>query len=186
MEKNVKNLFIFSMGAVIGSLITIIYFNKKETEWQEELEDLSDEIFPDPRASCKIEVEEPSKKVLTLTENRYKKIANNYNKESIGDEMCRKVPYVISLEQFNEEMDYHDKLTLTYYQADDTLVDEDEEIISDVEKLIGSYALSNFGVDSEDPEVVYVRNEKLAVDYEVVRIPNGSYSETVLGERKET
>jgi hypothetical protein len=64
--------------------------------------------------------------------------------------------------------------------VDDTLSDENEEIISDVSYVIGYDALSSFGDGSDDPDIVYVRNEKLQTDYEVTRL-NKSYSETVLG-----
>lgn len=92
-------------------------------------------------------------------------------------------PTVITLEEFTDEKDHFDKLTINYYAEDDTLVDEREDIITNVNALIGEDALLCFGESSDDPDVVYVRNERLSIDYEVIRI-NKSYQETVLGIKK--
>jgi hypothetical protein len=92
---------------------------------------------------------------------------------------CR-APYVITTEQFAEEMEHYDKLTIYYYDKDDTLTDENEEIITDVAAIIGDIGLSSFGDEFDEPEVVYVRNEKMEIDYEVIYM-HKSYSETVLG-----
>lgn len=88
-------------------------------------------------------------------------------------------PYIISLDEFNEDMEY-DKISLGYYQIDDILVDEGEEVITDVSYVVGDEALTSFGVMSDDRDIVYIRNERLAIDYEIVRM-NKSYRETVLG-----
>lgn len=92
-------------------------------------------------------------------------------------------PYIISLEEFSEGTTNFDKISICYYEDDDTLADENEEIITDVSTVIGDDALTSFGQDSEDPEVVYVRNEQMSIDYEVVRLSK-SYQETVLGIKK--
>lgn len=88
--------------------------------------------------------------------------------------------YIISAEEFNTEMLHYDKLTITYYDEDDTLADEQEEIITDIDDVVGDDALTKFGYMSGDADIVFVRNEGLAVDYEVIRVFK-SYSETVLG-----
>ena len=89
-------------------------------------------------------------------------------------------PYVITSEEFSEEKDYYDKLSIYYYNEDDTLADDQEEIIPDVASIIGNDALHCFGKGSHDPEVVFVRNERLASDFEVLRMQQ-SYQETVVG-----
>jgi hypothetical protein len=87
---------------------------------------------------------------------------------------------VISLDEFNHEHPEFDKITINYYDLDDTLADEQEEVISNPDYIVGPEALLNFGQDSEDPDIVYVRNCRLSIDYEVVRV-NQSYMETVMG-----
>lgn len=87
-------------------------------------------------------------------------------------------PFVISLQEFTEEMQQFDKLSISYYEGDDTVVDEDEEIIEEPHELLGDGALNCFGEGSEDPDIVYVRNAKLAIDYEVIRSPR-TYASTL-------
>lgn len=86
-------------------------------------------------------------------------------------------PYIIDTQAFMEETlvpfgdaeQYHDKITLTYFEKDDTLCDESESPIPDVETIIGSDALSNFGRKSEDTNIVYIRNHAIATDFEIIR-----------------
>lgn len=89
-------------------------------------------------------------------------------------------PYVISVEEFNEEVD-NEKISLVYYVADQTLCNERDEIIADVIRTLGPDALDNFGVGSDDDEIVYIRNDREGLDFEVVRNMS-SYVEVVLGE----
>jgi hypothetical protein len=93
-------------------------------------------------------------------------------------------PYVITIDQFADENDHYDKSTIYYYEDDDVLADENEEVIIDVFKVIGDDALGSFGEGSRDPEIVYVRNDKLQIDYEVIRLSK-SYRQTVLGYMEE-
>ncbi|MFI5344389.1 MAG: hypothetical protein ACHQUC_09240, partial [Chlamydiales bacterium] len=72
-----------------------------------------------------------------------------------------------------------DKVTLTYYDGDDVLSDVNEKMLSSSEEMIGD-ALLHFGEQSEDPDIVYVRNIKLGCEYEIIRIHN-SYETVVLG-----
>lgn len=87
---------------------------------------------------------------------------------------------IISLEEYVEGGQSQEKRDLTYYEADDTLADEDEKIIADPDALIGSDALVSFGKLSTDPDIVYVRNTQVGEDYEVTRLQQ-AYAEVVLG-----
>lgn len=76
-------------------------------------------------------------------------------------------PYTISPEQFvNEHMDF-DKTTLMYY-ADGVLIEEmSREVITDIDKAVGYDSLQKFGEFEED--VVYVRNERISTDFEIIQ-----------------
>lgn len=94
------------------------------------------------------------------------------------------VAYVISLDEHIENDLDHDQTTLTYYAKDDVLVEEPRStIITNALDVLGPVALDQFGNGSKDPNIVYVRNEELGMDYEVVRDP-GSFEEEVLGHIK--
>lgn len=72
------------------------------------------------------------------------------------------------------------KESLTYYQADDTLCDDDYNAI-DQDETVGSAHLDPFRQPIDDcPTYLYVRNMELCTDYEIV-VDSGSYHEDVLG-----
>lgn len=89
-------------------------------------------------------------------------------------------PYVISFEEFAENKPDYIQNTITWYEGDEVLADEREEPIPDVEGTIGTNNIDRFGHGSKDPKIVYIRNERLDLDFEVVR-HEGSYAEVVLG-----
>lgn len=89
-------------------------------------------------------------------------------------------PYIITHDEyFAAEKDY-DTQSLTYYENDDTLTDEHDKPLREIDKLIGEDHLVRFGHGSKDKSIVYVRNDRLGTDYEIVK-SSGSYVEEVLG-----
>lgn len=91
-------------------------------------------------------------------------------------------PYIISMEDYYNTEEEWDKTTLSYYEGDDTLVDERDMAIDDVERYIGSRHLDMFGVISNDPKIVYVRNAQISTDFEVIR-EKGKAAVLVYGQR---
>ena len=89
-------------------------------------------------------------------------------------------PYIITHDEFyGAEKDY-DTHTLTYYVLDDTLTDEHDKPLEQTDKLVGDDHLLRFGSGSKDQNIVFVRNDRLGIDYEIIR-SKGSYLEEVLG-----
>ncbi len=85
------------------------------------------------------------------------------------DDEIMEDPYLITEVEFDEGKDEYDKISLTYYDGDDILIDEDGDVITDPDEIIGEDALISFGTGSSDKNMVYVRNEKLQCDYEIIR-----------------
>lgn len=77
-------------------------------------------------------------------------------------------PYVISHTEFNETHPEWDKITLSYFAEDDTLVDDQENILPDNDYVIGEKAYLYFGKRSGDPNIVYIRNPEIDSDFEVL------------------
>jgi hypothetical protein len=89
-------------------------------------------------------------------------------------------PYVISYEEFRDENETYSKITLSYFTLDDTLCDERDAPIRDT-SIVGVDFPEYFGeVGIDQPAVIYIRNDKLTVDFEIARREE-SYTETVLG-----
>lgn len=85
-------------------------------------------------------------------------------------------PYVISEEEFSDGMPHFDKVGLYFYSIDGVLCDDDESLIHNIDEVVGDDAIEDLDTDS----VAYVRNERLAIDYEITRL-NASYQQSVLG-----
>lgn len=88
-------------------------------------------------------------------------------------------PYVIHHDEFEvNELDFKQD-TLTYYAGDDVVTDSKDVPLYDHEKKLGEL---RFGHGSGgDPSVVYIRNEQLGFEWEVI-LDNGSYASQVMGE----
>jgi len=99
----------------------------------------------------------------------------DFRDESIDEE----TPYMITEESFSEEFLNHEKISITYFVSDDTLMDEDEQIMN-AEESIGDDNFRKIGSELTHYTVVYVRNEKLRIDYEIT-ILHEHYSEVILG-----
>ena len=87
-------------------------------------------------------------------------------------------PYIISDEEFEDGDLSYNQNTLTYYQADGVLTDERDQPVN-THFVVGDKNLQ-FGNASGDVNIVYVRNDKLSVDFEICQ-SFGSYAEEVLG-----
>ena len=96
----------------------------------------------------------------------------------IVDARSSDVPYLITFEEYSEGENSQE--TLTYYADDAVLADDQEEVVDDILGMVGPDALNSFGVGSGDSRTVFVRNEAIDVDYEIIYSP-GNYGETVHG-----
>lgn len=84
----------------------------------------------------------------------------NYTTKQIDED--KTIPYVISEDEFGEIGNEEETL---FYYADHVITDEEENIITDIEDLIGD-CLTQFG-DFDD--TMYVRNERKETDYIILR-----------------
>lgn len=153
----------------------------KKNEYPDKLEDYPDfEEFDDSDDSDDVEEEpKPEQKIdrnnkpdiveyaKILSEASYTNYAERQDKkekkgvEPVEDER----PYVISPDEFGEK-DGYENVTLTYY-ADGVLTDYFDNVISNVDEVVGFDSLDHFGEYEDD--VVFVRNEKMETDYEILR-----------------
>lgn len=88
-------------------------------------------------------------------------------------------PYVIPIGEWMDGAMGYRQVTVTFWQGDNTLADERDQVIQDVEGTVGTKNMDRFGQDSEDENMVFIRNEKERIDYEVIQDLR-SYNEVVL------
>lgn len=123
--------------------------------------------------------ETPEKKTLEL--HNIFRDAVRVDPEEIDEEQDDPtVPYIISKDVFLSGDKEYDQLTYTYYMDDGVLADESDKVVEDEEKTIGEGNLQRFGYKSGDNNVVYVRNDRLELDFEILR-SRGNYASEVLG-----
>lgn len=89
-------------------------------------------------------------------------------------------PYIIHENEFLESVENYAQSSLTYYAGDDTLSDERDQVIPASDDIVGDENLHRFGHGSTDPRIVYIRNENLSTDFEVL-LSDGKYANEVLG-----
>lgn len=91
--------------------------------------------------------------------------------DSNTDDIRSTPPFVISKGDYawGEEGESYSKITLTYFPRERVLLDDDDEPIEDVARVVGWRNLTQFGGESEDPDVVFVRNHRLETDFEIVK-----------------
>lgn len=88
--------------------------------------------------------------------------------------------YIITAEEFLQGEENFAQSTITYYEGDDTLCGEADDIMDDKSRLllVGPH-LSDFA-EQDDPNVLYLRNKPMHLDLEVIR-NEGKYSDIVAG-----
>lgn len=89
-------------------------------------------------------------------------------------------PYVISEDEFMQDEQDYSKITVTYYDKDSSLVDDREQYIPNTDSIVGESNMELFGIGTDSPDIVYVRNDRLESDFEVIR-KHANYSIDVLG-----
>lgn len=175
MNHILSKSIIFIAGATIGSAVTWkIVKTKYERIAQEEIESVR-EVYS--KHSSKSEAGEVEDAEEVIDSNEYREIAKIYKgntsdseEEEEDEDMFE--PYVISPDEFDEEG--YDTVTL-YYHEDGVLVDQlTKEIIENVDELIGEDSLTHFGEYEDDS--VFVRNDRLKTDFEILRV-NERYEE---------
>lgn len=187
-KKMLFNVFLFTTGAAVGSLVTWkVVKTKYERIAQEEIdsvkemwatrmrEEYDEEIFDKEDTPEEDEDDEAFDEADMID---YSRIASRYQtsgeeaengEEGEGDEGFPYIngPYVITPDEYGNGSFDHNLCTLSYY-ADGVLAD-DWDVEVDIEETVGSDNLKRIGEFAED--IVHVRNERLKIDYEVAYDP---------------
>lgn len=93
---------------------------------------------------------------------------DGYNRDDYLD------PYVITKYDFDNENRHYSKIT-AYYYKDNVLVEEgmDNDPQYDARRYLGIDVSQIFGMvkdeDNDDENIAYVRNDRLSIDYEIIR-----------------
>lgn len=106
-----------------------------------------------------------------------KDIVNDCNNIVQGgnDKVMPRTPYVIKPEEF--DIGDYEVITLRYYDDDVVTVDNTGRVLTEdeIEECVGLDSLTHFGEYEEDS--VFVRNDDLRIDYEILRDEDDYYDE---------
>ena len=177
MKNTLINVFIFAAGAAIGSAVTWQFVRKKyeriaeeEINSYREARDHADEVIAEE--ACDEPCEEvPDDSVATFPteeeKNEYRDIIKNYREGESDSMEIGTPPYVISYEEYGD-IDEYESMCLTYYE-DGVVTDDWGDVIEDIPNTVGKDFASHYGENVDDPDIVYVRNDRLKTDYEICR-----------------
>ena len=167
MTNTFSKLVIFAAGALIGSAVTYkIMKDKYEPEYDEVIEedDISEseeDEEDDSDIHKPVDLKEYANKIKEQGYVDYSGFRPAKEKEASDVD----TPHVIPPEEF-DTLDDYEGVTYTYY-ADGVLTDEMDNIVEDVDDVVGLDSLETFGEYEDDS--VYVRNDKLKLDFEILR-----------------
>lgn len=192
MNDKLSSVIIFCGGVFIGGFLTWDFFKTKYEKIADEEIASVKETFEhrEPRPDKNYKVEESLKGndayinvspgvaeriVQIIDSNGYRNYSNTAietDKKGGTADMELKQPYVITPEQYEDNVDYT-KVSLTWYN--DEVLEDDWGNVLDPDDVIGSDALKTFGQYEKDS--VFVRDDDEQIDYEVL-LDTRSYKET--------
>ncbi len=182
----IASVISFIIGAGVGAAGSW-YFLKSvyEQRTQEEIDSVKlayANKFDKPSADVDADISEDDNEQLNITEyaeiirdNGYQKTDYNAISKSTDDDSEAEIekepiiesvekPYVIAPEEFGEYEDYQ-KISLTHY-SDGNLADIHDNLIDDVDEIVGSDYANHFGEYEDDS--VHIRNDAKKCDYEIL------------------
>lgn len=181
MNDKLSSVIIFCGGVFIGGFLTWDFFKTKYEKIADEEIASVKETFEhrEPRSDKNYKVEESLKGndayINIIDSNSYRNYSNTAiktDKKGGTADMELKQPYVITPEQYEDNVDYT-KVSLTWYN--DEVLEDDWGNVLDPDDVIGSDALKTFGQYEKDS--VFVRDDDEQIDYEVL-LDTRSYKET--------
>ena len=199
----IKILLAFTVGVFAGGVGTYLVMRKKcEEEIEYESEELrqyykrkygSEETEePDDQNDFKEVSDEPSDRVGDAIVDAIREYASSEDADEFETRMAeseypeddeemmlaeginsdKNGTCIISDDEF-ESYPYNDKIELVYYTDDNILSEEDGEVVTDREMLIGDF-IDTTNFFKNDEEYLHVRNGKISTDFEIKKV-FGSY-----------
>lgn len=164
-----NNKMIFAalaVGSAIGAFITWRCIKKKyERISQDEINSVK-EVFQKGNDKKQYDISKNLQEKESEIKSKIKLNTDYSNiKTKISNDILNPTPYVITPDEFGEFEDY-ETISLTYY-ADRILTDENDELIDNVDEIVGFDSLNHFGEYEEDS--VFVRNDAKKCDYEILK-----------------
>ena len=112
----------------------------------------------------------------TPENTRYSKIWNGEVRDVTTAPPSPNKPFLISEDAWSEGVPGYGSESLSYYLDGDLLVNDESEVL-DIDEFIGQDALEEFRHFETKDDIIFVRNPKLGMDYEVSLSRDRYYAE---------
>ena len=160
-----NKILIFSLGVAAGAVASWFVAREKYRK-----------IADDEIASVKEVFQRKKKEEAELAEEKttYNDLSDVYDTESADDDVTEDkddLPYIIEPEEYGNKVE-NDCTVLMWY-GDDILTDTYGVNVDDIENTVGRVFIDHFGENPEEPDVVYVRNDRLEMDYQILQCNSG-------------
>ena len=164
ISKNMENAVEERVEAVRGNYEALYSRKQQKMEENDEIEETEQEEAP------------LTQKIIGATTLKYadRSVSNLVEDLQYGsppeEDTYNASPVIISEERFSEERMNYSKRSVTYWEQDSMLTDEDYDTDGpmDISQTVGYQALDEFRKDPELEEI-FVRNDRLGEDYYIVR-----------------
>ena len=184
--KFLKGALIFLLGSGVGASASYLYFKKLYDEKRGELVELQEHYTKkldkeiDKDITTSIIKQEEYVSYDKLNEEEIKTVIKEREIEAIAleapSEDYPEEPIIITESDYQERELYFDKLEVDYYVEDESLVDENDELVN-IADSIGYDNLEGFIADEKE-DIMYIRNSANSSDY-MVRKVFGKFSDVV-------
>lgn len=170
MNTNLVGIVAFSLGAAVGSLITWKLIDAKYKQIaDDEIRDVK-EHFLDMKRKMRGEIEEDceEKPEENAVISEYSDISSSYQTtdERSEEPMKDMKPFVIPPEEFGN-LDGYEAESLIYYEGDEVLTDDWNNVIENIDAMVGEDFADHFGEYEDDS--VFIRNNMFKKDFEILK-----------------
>ena len=162
-----NKILIFSLGVAVGAVTSWFIAREKYRK-----------IADDEIASVKEVFQRKKKEEAELAEENktYCGLVDTYDTESADDDMVEDkedgmLPYIIDPGDYGQNTD--NEITVLMWYGNDILTDTYGVNVDDIDNTVGREFIDHFGENPEEPDVVYVRNDRLEMDYQILECNSG-------------
>lgn len=155
--------------------VQMTIFDDFSDDWDEAVSEIEEFLVAETTFEEVEEIEDVPE--ITLNKNVFSGDLSYWNYESELQYRNDGQPYIIHYDEFMSNETNYPQETLTYYRGDDIVADQQDSPIYNYASLMGEL---RFGHGSNDPNVVYIRNDQIHMEWEVL-LHEGSYSYEVAG-----
>ena len=161
---NGKLIFAFGLGAAAGAVVTYFLMKRKKKDdfmWADDWEEADENTTKESseKVTCFNNKWKSDRPRTAYNDIYRKKYGTDDPSPTEGDYPM----YVITPEDYASREGY--EAESLYYYKNGILTDEDDNVIPNMEELVGEDAVNHFGKYEED--VIHIRNDDLETDYEI-------------------